>query len=95
MDDICFGGQSIILNNRFMRFISGISMEIYLSHLIVLKGLHILKFDTWFGNGVLSYIISLVMLLFATVIFVIVIKLFLKYFGIFIQRLRKKEKMLN
>lgn len=62
------------LENRITRFFSDISMEIYLSHMVLFRVIERLGLNTRFGNGWLQYLITVVLVLMATVIFSVVMK---------------------
>lgn len=62
------------LENRITRFFSDISMEIYLSHMVLFRVIERLGLNTRFGNGWLQYLITVVLVLTATVIFSVVMK---------------------
>lgn len=49
-----------VLNNTFTRFIAGISMEIYLCHMLVFRVVEKMRLNYLFGAGCLSYIITIV-----------------------------------
>ncbi len=66
--------ESKILQNRFTAFLSGISMEIYLSHMIVFRILEKLKLTQLLRNNVLSYIVTAVITIFGTVILSLLIQ---------------------
>ena len=63
-----------VLENRITRFFSNISMEIYLSHMVLFRVIERLGLNTRFGNGWLQYLITVVLVLTATVIFSVVMK---------------------
>ena len=63
-----------VLENRITRFFSNISMEIYLSHMVLFRVIEQLGLNTQFGNGWLQYLITVVLVLTATVIFSVVMK---------------------
>lgn len=71
MCNFCAGG---VLENRITRFFSNISMEIYLSHMVLFRVIEQLGLNTQFGNGWLQYLITVVLVLTATVIFSVVMK---------------------
>ena len=60
---------SRILENRFTAFISGISMEIYLSHMVIFRVVEKVGLNTMFGNGLLQYVITVVLVLIGATIF--------------------------
>ena len=62
------------LENQITRFFSNISMEIYLSHMVLFRVIERLGLNTRFGNGWLQYLITVVLVLTATVIFSVVMK---------------------
>lgn len=57
------------LANRFTKFISGISLEIYLSHMLIFRIIAILGFTHAFTNEVFSFLLSYLLVLIATVFF--------------------------
>lgn len=62
------------MENRITRFFSNVSMEIYLSHMVLFRVIERLGLNTRFGNGWLQYLITVVLVLTATVIFSVVMK---------------------
>lgn len=71
------GSNGIILNNPFVKFISSISMEIYLCHMMIFRILEKLHMNYLFGTGVLSYITASLLVLVGAIIFSISVKHFL------------------
>lgn len=67
------GGQSS-LENRFTRFFSGISMEVYLSHMAVFRVLEKMGLNTRFGDGWIQYGITVAMTLIGAMLFSVVMK---------------------
>lgn len=63
-----------VLENRITRFFSNISMEIYLSHMVLFCVIERLGLNTRFGNGWPQYLITVALVLVATVIFAVVMK---------------------
>lgn len=57
-----------------MKFLSNISMEIYLSHMIVFRIIDKLHLNYLFGTGWLSYIVTVCVVLIGTIIFSVVFK---------------------
>lgn len=49
-------------------------MEIYLSHMVLFRMIERLGLNTRFGNGWLQYLITVVLVLTATIIFAVVMK---------------------
>ncbi len=56
------------------KFISGISMEIYLSHMVMFRVVEKTGLNQMFGNGVLQYIVTVMLVLAATIVFSVVMK---------------------
>lgn len=75
---ICAGGgtsrKSYLLENRFTNFISGISMEIYLSHMVIFRVVEKLSLNRMIGNGWIQYIFTVVIVLLGTVVFAAVMQ---------------------
>lgn len=66
--------KSKILENKFTKIISNISMEIYLSHMVVFRIIEKLHMLHICKNNLLSYIIASTIILIGTVIFVWIVK---------------------
>lgn len=62
------------LQNKFTKFISSISMEIYLSHMVMFRVIEKLHLQTYFGNGILQYMITVVAVLLGTIAFSVIVK---------------------
>lgn len=69
-----------VLQNKFTAFISTISMEIYLSHMVIFRIVEKLGLHQVIGNGWLQYFLTLLIVLFGTVIFSIVAQKILHIF---------------
>jgi len=65
------GTKGKILNNRVTRFLSDISMEIYLCHFGVLRVANKLKLTYLFGNGIASYLFTAVFVLAGAIVFAV------------------------
>jgi peptidoglycan/LPS O-acetylase OafA/YrhL len=68
------GAISMGCYNRIVHFISEISMEMYLSHMAVFRGIEKLHLNVFLGNGFLGYVITVFAVLTCTVIFSVVMK---------------------
>ncbi len=66
--------KNIVLNNPVTKFISGVSMEIYLAHMFAFRIIEKVNLKYLFGKSILSYVITLCMTLLATIIFAVVVK---------------------
>ena len=74
---ICAGGtarKSYLLENRFTNFISGISMEIYLSHMVIFRVVEKLSLNRIIGNGWIQYIFTVVIVLLGSILFAAVMQ---------------------
>lgn len=60
--------------NKVISFISNMSMEIYLSHMLVFRGMEKMHLNTILGNGLVQYIFTTVSVLIGTVAFSYVMK---------------------
>lgn len=66
-----------LLENRVTKFVSDISMEIYLSHMVVFRVIEKTGLNQMFGNGVLQYIVAVLLVLAVTMVFSVVMKKFI------------------
>lgn len=68
-----FGGataqKNYLLENKITNFISSISMEIYLSHMVIFRVIEKLDLNRIIGNGWIQYIVTVVIVLCGTVLF--------------------------
>lgn len=67
-----------LLNNRITKFFGGISMEIYLSHMVIFRLAEKLKLTSILGDGWRQYIFTLIIVLCGSVIFSLVLQRILK-----------------
>ena len=70
-----------VLQNRFTKFFSSVSMEVYLSHMVIFRLLERLGANTIIGNGWVQYAATVVAVLIGTIIFFVIIKEMLKLSG--------------
>ena len=61
-----------ILSNRVTEFLSNISLELYLGHMVIYRVLEKLNLLKLFGNGVVSYLVAAVATVVGTVVFAVV-----------------------
>ena len=61
-------------NSKLVSFISGISMEIYLSHMVVFRMVEKMGLNRMFGNGWFQYFITVILVLVGTACFSVVVK---------------------
>ena len=65
-------------------------MEIYLSHMLLFRVVERLGLNTMFGNGWMQYIVTVVLVLGGTVIFLVVVK---KGISIAEDKVKRREKV--
>lgn len=79
--------DSKILNNRFVQYFSGIGLECYLSHMVIFRLLEKLHTLYLFGDGVISYVLTFVLVIVGLVIF---IEIWKRLFDFMCRLIRKK-----
>ena len=67
-------GGGYLLSNKITRFFSGISMEIYLSHMMMFRVVEKLGFNKIFDNDLLQYILTTIFVLGAATVFAVVMR---------------------
>lgn len=78
-------GKAYILSNPFTKFLSGISLEIYLSHMVIFRVIEKLGMTKLFASDLLSYIVTSVGTIVGTIVFSMAAKKFLEYLTKFIK----------
>lgn len=73
------GCLSWLLNNKLTTYISKISMEIYLSHMVVFRVIEKVRLNTILGNGWLQYIVTVGLVMINTVLFSIIVKVIINF----------------
>lgn len=63
-----------VLENRVTKFFSGISMEIYLSHMVIFRVIEKLGFNRILGNGWLQYVVTVVLVIACATVFAVVMQ---------------------
>ena len=81
---------SRVLENKFTAFISGISMEIYLSHMVIFRVIQKIGLNTVIGTRWLQYIATVVMVLIGATVFAFVMQKFISLIEKKITGLRRK-----
>lgn len=74
-----------LLNNKATRFISEISLEIYLSHMVVYRLLEKTDIVVLCGNNIAAYCVVSILVLSGTIIFVFAVKKCLHMFSLFMK----------
>lgn len=88
---LCYaiGTNGVILNNPVTKFLASLSMEIYLTHMVIFRVTENLHLNYIFGIGWISYIFTVVMVLISATIFALAAKWFLAQVGMLLQKVRK------
>lgn len=68
------GRKQGILRNRFTKFFSSVSMEIYLSHMIIFRAIEKIGINKIIGNGWIQYVITVLITLVGSIVFATVIQ---------------------
>lgn len=63
-----------VLENRVTAFFSGISMELYLSHMVIFRVVEKLKLNRILGNGWLQYVVTSVLVIAGATVFAVVMQ---------------------
>lgn len=63
-----------VLENKVTKFFSGISMEIYLSHMVIFRVVEKLKLNRILGNGWLQYVVTSVLVIAGATVFAVVMQ---------------------
>jgi len=80
--------ETKLLNNKVMKFISGISLEIYLCHMIVFRILEKAGVTKIFANETVSYLFTIVLVFFGAILFSLGVNKLLGAIGKFMKKLR-------
>ncbi|MDO4189826.1 MAG: acyltransferase family protein [Lachnospiraceae bacterium] len=73
------GNGGIVLINKVFRFISGISLEMYLSHMVIFRMLEKTGLNIRFGNGLGQYIITCVLVISIDIAFAFIAQKVINY----------------
>lgn len=71
--------QGGILENKITKFFSSISLEIYLSHMLIFRVIEKLKLNIILGNGWVQFLLTLTMVICGTTIFSYIVKRIIDY----------------
>lgn len=63
------GADNSLLNNKFTKFIAGISLEIYLCHMMIFRIVEKLHLNYLFGNGWVSYLFTTLIVICGAIVF--------------------------
>ncbi len=70
------GSQDRLLNNKFVKYISGISMEIYLCHMLFFRVIEKVHLNNYIHNPHLLFVVTFIIVLCGAVVFSHIIKYF-------------------
>ena len=76
--------QAILIGggySRFVSFLSGISMEIYLCHMVMFRVIEKLHLNTVFGSGWFQYIVTVALVFIEAACFSVIVKKLIKIIG--------------
>ena len=68
------GSQDVVLNNRVAKYLSGISMEIYLCHMMFFRVASMLHLDRFIGQCDVLYVVTCMVTLAGAMIFSHIVK---------------------
>ena len=83
------GNSGVVLSNTIVKFLSNISMEIYLCHMVIYRGLEKLRLIHIFDSYVLSYLPTSAITLCGAIVFSIVVNKIFKEINTLYKRLLK------
>ncbi len=72
------GTNTKVLNNKFTKFISDISMEIYLCHMVIFRLIEKIHLTVIFENNVVSYIFVSILTFGGSILFALIINKIIK-----------------
>ncbi len=91
---ISVNNKFTVLDNKVFKFIAGISMEIYLSHMVIFRVVEKLGLTHKFGNGALQYAITTILVLAGSIMFAFILKKVIEIVGNYIsKKFSKKESV--
>lgn len=85
------GFKSRLLNNRILKYISSISLELYLSHMFIFRCCQLIHLPDWFGNNVFSYCFTTLCVILFSILFIICINWLLKQIKNLLKTKKKEE----
>ncbi len=70
----CLNANNFLLTNKAILFVSKLSLEIYLSHMIIFRVFEKLHLNTILGYGLLQYFFTVISVFIGSIIFVVIYK---------------------
>lgn len=71
------GSHDIILNNRAVKYLSGISMEIYLCHMVIFRIVEKMHIERFIDNRNVLYVLTFILVICGTICFSHIVKYYL------------------
>lgn len=71
---LALGSVNKILSNRFTALVSGISMEMYLSHMVVFRAVEKIGITSMLGNSILGYLLTCLVVIVLLIIGILIYK---------------------
>ena len=68
-----------VLKNKITKFFSNISLEIYLSHMLIFRVVEKLKLNIFLGNNWLQFLITVIIVICGATIFSLIMKKIINY----------------
>lgn len=91
---ICAGDtvyKNSILQNKITKFISSISMEIYLSHMVIFRVIEKCGLNQIIGNGWIQYIVTAIIVFCGTILFAVIMQEIIRWVEEKITRIRPEQ----
>lgn len=70
------GSKDVVLNNRVAKYLSGISMEIYLCHMMFYRVASMMHLDKFIGQSDVLYIVTCIVTLIGAICFSHIVKFY-------------------
>lgn len=84
-------GNEKVLQNRFTKFFSSISMEVYLSHMVIFRVIEKLHINTMLGDGWLQYAVTVLLTIGGAAVFSVIVKKGLEIAGQMVSRVMSER----
>ena len=88
-------GKYPVLENCFTKFLGGISMEIYLCHMVAFRILEKIGLTNLFGSAVLSFVVATVLTFVSAVLLSVLVNHFMALSGQWIKKFKEKYTSYN
>ena len=85
-------GKSVVIDNPVTRFIADISMEIYLSHMLIFRVIEKTGITKFLKNELLSYVVVAVFTVLGAIAFSVFTKKLFKIIETWFEKIKSKNK---